>query len=83
MRTLLGLATLVMSFTTHAAPLPAIPLYEKGAADALGTADRDIPTLTAYLPQGAAQPTTAILICPGGGYGGLADHEGAGYATWL
>lgn len=83
MRTLLGLATLLMSITTHAAPLPSIPLYEKGAADALGTADRDVPTLTAYLPQGAKQPTTAILICPGGGYGGLADHEGAGYATWL
>jgi acetyl esterase/lipase len=24
-----------------------------------------------------------MVICPGGGYGGLADHEGAGYARWL
>jgi len=34
------------------------------------------PTLTAYLPAGN-QKTAAIVICPGGGYGGLAiDHEG-------
>ncbi len=25
----------------------------------------------------------AVVICPGGGYGLLADHEGAGYAEWL
>ena len=25
----------------------------------------------------------ALVICPGGGYGGLADHEGKGYALWL
>ena len=23
------------------------------------------------------------MICPGGGYGGLAEHEGKGYAEWL
>ena len=23
------------------------------------------------------------MVCPGGGYGGLAPHEGAGYAEWL
>jgi len=35
------------------------------------------PTLTAYLPAAGEQKTAAIVICPGGGYGGLAiDHEG-------
>ena len=24
-----------------------------------------------------------MVICPGGGYGGLAGHEGKGYADWL
>ena len=34
------------------------------------------PTLTVYLPAGDRQ-AAAIVICPGGGYGGLAiDHEG-------
>ncbi len=83
MRTLPYLLLLSATLMIHAAPLPALPLYENGAPDALGTAEKDIPTLTAYLPQGSTAPTTAILICPGGGYGGLADHEGAGYATWL
>ena len=66
-----------------AAPLPPVLLYPNGASDAKGTTDKDIPTLTAYLPEGATAPTTAILICPGGGYGGLAGHEGQGYAVWL
>ena len=30
-----------------------------------------------------AAPTAALVICPGGGYGGLADHEGSDYARWL
>ncbi|ERJ57427.1 alpha/beta hydrolase [Sphingobacterium paucimobilis] len=35
------------------------------------------PTLTSYLVQGSEKPSPAILICPGGGYGGLAiEKEG-------
>lgn len=35
------------------------------------------PTITAYLPPKGTGNGTAILICPGGGYGGLAiTHEG-------
>lgn len=71
-----------LSSLAHAAPTT-IPLYADGAPDALGKEDKDIPTLTAYLPKEQSAPTTAILICPGGGYGGLAAHEGEGYATWL
>lgn len=73
---------IALTAMSHAAP-EAIPLYPDGAPDALGKADKDIPTLTAYLPKDQTAPTTAILICPGGGYGGLAQHEGEGYATWL
>lgn len=74
---------LISSWMTHAAPLPPIPLYPDGASDAKGNSDQDKPTLTAYLPANPTSLTTAILICPGGGYGALAAHEGEGYATWL
>ena len=62
---------------------PAMPLWADPAPDALGTAPQDVPTLTPYLPQGTDGPCAAIVICPGGGYGGLAKHEGEGYALWL
>jgi len=61
----------------------AVPLWASGAPGALGTAPKDIPTLTPYLPPGGAPASAAIVICPGGGYGGLANHEGDHYARWL
>ena len=67
----------------HAAPLDPLPLWPDGAPGALGTSDKDIPTLTPYLPEPDKASGTAIVVCPGGGYGGLAPHEGAGYAEWL
>ncbi len=59
------------------------PLWPKGAPGAGGTADIDIPTLTAYLP--AQNPTkTAVIIAPGGGYANLSmDKEGSAIAKWL
>jgi acetyl esterase/lipase len=42
------------------------------------------PTVTIYLPDNATGPTAAVVICPGGGYGGLAiDKEGHDVARWL
>lgn len=68
----------------HAAdPLPPIPLWPDGAPDALGTADKDIPTLTPFLPDPATATGAAFVVCPGGGYGMLAAHEGPDYARWL
>lgn len=41
------------------------------------------PTLTVYLP-GSGPASAAVVICPGGGYGGLAiDKEGHDIARWL
>ncbi len=35
------------------------------------------PSLNLYLPNNVQSPTSAVVICPGGGYGGLAySHEG-------
>ena len=60
-----------------------IRLWEGDAPGALGKADHDIPTLTPFLPAAGTANGTAIVVCPGGGYGGLADHEGRGYAEYL
>jgi acetyl esterase/lipase len=58
-------------------------LWTNGAPGALGTADKDIPTLTPFLPAPEKATGAAMIICPGGGYGGLAPHEGRDYALWL
>jgi len=67
----------------QAQPSNSFPLWPEGAPGALGKEDKDIPTLTAYLPDPAKATGAAIVICPGGGYGGLAPHEGGAYARFL
>jgi acetyl esterase/lipase len=60
------------------------PLWPKGAPGAVGTEPADKPTLTAYLSPADKATGTAVVICPGGGYGFLADqHEGKDIARWL
>jgi len=76
-------AVLLGTSAMHAAPLEPLPLWPSGAPGALGTAEHDVPTLTAYLPTPEKATGAAFVICPGGGYGMLAPHEGAGYAEWL
>jgi acetyl esterase/lipase len=49
----------------------------------LGKEDKDIPTLTPFWPERAKASGSAMVICPGGGYGGLAGHEGKDYALWF
>jgi len=59
-------------------------LWPEGAPGALGTEDIDKPTLTYYPAYGREQPGTAVIVCPGGGYSGLAmNHEGRQVANWL
>ena len=40
------------------------------------------PRLTPFLLNNS-EPTGAVIVCPGGGYGGRAPHEGAPVARWL
>lgn len=61
----------------------AFELWPDGAPGALGEADTDRPTLTPYLPAAGSALRAAMVVCPGGGYGGLAKHEGHDYALWL
>lgn len=59
-------------------------LWPAGAPGATGMEKKDQPTLTIYLPEENIATGTAVVICPGGGYGGLAmDHEGHQIAKWL
>jgi len=60
-------------------------LWPQGAPGAKGTEDADKPTLAVYLPSGGKDsPRSAVLVCPGGGYGNLAmDHEGKQIAEWF
>ena len=60
-----------------------VPLWPNGAPGALGKEDKDIPTLTPYLAKPDTATGACVVICPGGGYGGLAGHEGKDYALWL
>jgi acetyl esterase/lipase len=57
-------------------------LWPEGAPGARGTAAEDTPRLTPFLVEAAA-PVASVIVCPGGGYGGRAAHEGAPIARWL
>lgn len=61
---------------------PSELLWPNGAPGAVGTEDLDKPAITPWLP---AKPNgQAVVVFPGGGYGGLAnDHEGKQIAAWL
>ncbi|MEK7781259.1 MAG: alpha/beta hydrolase [Verrucomicrobiota bacterium] len=59
------------------------PLWPEGAPGALGKEAKDVSTLTVFLPAPEKATGAAMIICPGGGYGHLADHEGSHYARWL
>ncbi len=66
-----------------AEPAATIRLWETAAPGALGDKDQDIPVVTWWPAKQAAGATAALVVCPGGGYGALADHEGTDYARWL
>ena len=84
MKTSLAMAAFLGCFVpAQAQPTNSFPLWPDGAPGALGKADKDIPTLTPYWPDPAKATGAAIVICPGGGYGGLAGHEGEHYARFL
>ena len=67
----------------HAQPTNSIPLWPDGAPGAQGSQEKDIPTLTAFFPDPGIATGAAMVICPGGGYARLAQHEGEHYARFL
>lgn len=58
-----------------------IRLWSGDAPLTKGTGENDIPTITPYLPK--KSNGVAIVICPGGAYWILAEHEGKDYAEFL
>lgn len=75
-----------------------IPLYPEGVKNSQPSSETETrkkdqilwvsnivePTLEIYLPAKANNTKKAVLICPGGGYSGLAyDWEGTDIAQWL
>lgn len=80
----LATAMLATAVTLLAQPKDAFPLWAGSPPGALGTdAVKDIPTLTPFFPFADKATGAAVVVCPGGGYGGLASHEGRDYALWL
>lgn len=60
------------------------PLWPNGAPGATGTAEHDVPALLAYPASQESANGCGVVVCPGGGYGGLAmGHEGYEIVEWL
>lgn len=65
-------------------PAETIILWPAGAPGAVGEEENDRPLLIPYLASPESRTGTAVVVCPGGGYGHLAmDHEGHQVARWL
>lgn len=79
---ILGWCGLGRPVPAHAEIPAPIPLWPDGAPEAVGDEPADRPTVRIYRPR---DPNgSAVLICPGGGYGALAtDHEGHQPAVWF
>ncbi|WP_435016327.1 alpha/beta hydrolase [Tundrisphaera sp. TA3] len=77
---------LVGAAMARAGEMPAVegpmPLWPDGPPGVAKDDKRTLPTLTLYRPDPDKATGAAIVICPGGGYGGLADHEGKPIAEW-
>jgi len=59
-------------------------LWSGGAPGAKGDKDTDKPSVTVHLPPPEKANGTAVVICPGGGYGALMmSYEGHDIAKWL
>jgi len=76
----------ILSLQSEAQTLT-LKLWESNIPGAIKSADykdKTIPEIYVYLPKSEKANGTAVLICPGGGYGGIAiDHEGKAIALWL
>ncbi len=84
-RLLTGIALLALTSLAEAQPKPErLLLWPDGAPVGDGTTERvDVP-ITVHRPAPDKANGTAVIICPGGGYGGLVTGaEGHGIAKWL
>src|SRR5919112_4123613 len=80
---LAGLVVAVLGSFNSARAAEPFPLWPQGAPGAVGREAADVPTLTPYLAPKERATGAAVVVCPGGGYQHLADHEGRPVAEWL
>jgi acetyl esterase/lipase len=67
-----------------AADQPKLPIYDGTPPHAMGTEEKDQTWLWLYPATSENRTDTAVVVCPGGGYGGLAvAHEGRQVAEWF
>jgi acetyl esterase/lipase len=78
-----GTASAITSAQTATTSPEPIILWPNGAPGATGHEPLDIPTLSPFLPSLESRSGAAVIVCPGGGYSRLADHEGRPVAEWL
>ncbi len=59
-------------------------LWEGAAPGAKGENPEDRPRLYVFAPEAGVATGAAVIVCPGGGYGGRAmEHEGVQVSRWL
>ena len=75
-------AALFLVSIAHSEPAK-VRLWPDGAPGAKGNEDKDQPFINVWPAAKDKANGAAFVVCPGGGYGGLADHEGSQYARWL
>jgi len=81
-----GFCLFALVAIVHAEASPeSLPLWPAGKVPGSHGTDpaKDIPTLTPFWPEAGRATGAAMIVCPGGGYRMLADHEGRVYAAWL
>ena len=83
MLALLSFVVLPGSFLAAGEPRREL-LWPDGAPGAKGDSEDDKPTLTISLPPADEATGAGVVVCPGGGYGGLAmSYEGIDVGKWL
>ena len=76
-------AALFFTSLAHAEPTK-VKLWPDGAPGSKGTEDKDQPFINVWSAAKDKANGAAFVVCPGGGYGGLAaDHEGVQVAKWF
>ena len=79
----LGLATTSRAAGEKLADKGWINLWQGKAPGALGDSPEDTPAVQVFLPEAGKATGASIVVCPGGGYGGRANHEGPVIGEWL
>lgn len=76
--------TVLLTTTSLTAEPAKVRLWPDGAPLAKGQEDKDQPFVYAWPAAKEKANGAAFVVCPGGGYGGLAaDHEGTQVAKWF